>query len=72
MSLGADILRELTEAKTVSRLWEDFRYARAAADVTFDWFILSLDLLFLIGAVEFDRGRVRRMNAKPVDEGAHS
>lgn len=61
ISLGADILRLLTETKTVSRLWDDFRKARATtADVPFDWFVLSLDLLFLIGAVEFDRGRVRR------------
>lgn len=61
VTLGADILRLLTEAKTVSRLWDDFRRARTATtEVTFDWFVLSLDLLFLMGAVEFDRGRVRR------------
>jgi hypothetical protein len=60
ISLGADILRLLTETKTVSRLWDDFRSAKVATtDVTFDWFVLSLDLLFLVGAVEFDRGRVR-------------
>ncbi len=61
LSLGADILRLLTEAKTVSRLWDDFRKARpSATDVTFDWFVLSLDLLFLIGAVSLEHGRVRR------------
>lgn len=61
ISLGADILRLLTETKTVSRLWDDFRKSKVTTtDVTFDWFVLSLDLLFLVGAVEFDRGRVRR------------
>lgn len=61
ITLGADILRLLTEGKTVSRLWDDFRKARAtSAHVTFDWFVLSLDLLFLFGTVEFERGRVRR------------
>ena len=61
ISLGADILRLLPETKTVSRLWDDFRKSKVTTtDVTFDWFVLSLDFLFLVGAVEFDRGRVRR------------
>jgi len=72
VTLGADILRLLTETKTVSRLWDDFRRARVTtADVTFDWFVLSLDLLFLMGAVEFDRGRVRR-SVPRVQEGGTS
>ncbi len=71
VSLGADILRLLTETKTVSRLWEDFRNSKVTStDVTFDWFILSLDLLFLVGAVEFDRGRVRRSPQHLHDGGA--
>lgn len=61
ITLGADVLRLLPEAKTVSRLWDDFRKGRATdAHVTFDWFVLSLDLLFVLGTIEFDRGRVRR------------
>ncbi len=64
ISLGADILRLLTETMTVSRLWADFRKSKApATDVTFHGFVLSLDFLFLVGAVEFDRGRVRRSKA---------
>ncbi|HRG95354.1 MAG TPA: hypothetical protein PLR99_03830 [Polyangiaceae bacterium] len=61
VTVGADVLRLLTEAKTVSRIWDELRKARSSADaVTFDWFVLSLDLLFLMGAIEIDRGRVRR------------
>jgi hypothetical protein len=61
ISLGADILRLLSETKTVSRLWDDFkRQGEHTVAVTFDWFVLSLDLLFVLGAVDFDRGRVRR------------
>lgn len=60
VSVGGEVLRLLSEAKTVSRLWDEFRTRNElASGVTFDWFILSLDLLFLVGAVEFDRGRVR-------------
>ena len=62
VSLGADILRLLDETKTVSRLWNDFKKQGQRADaVTFDWFVLSLELLFVLGAVEFERGRVRRL-----------
>ena len=61
LTLGAEILRVLDEAKTVSRLWDDFRgRSNARDDVTFDWFVLSLDLLFILGAIELERGRVRR------------
>jgi len=66
VSLGGEVLRLLTESKTVSRLWEDLRTARApCTDVTFDWFILSLDLLFFLGAIEFERGRIRRVATEP-------
>jgi hypothetical protein len=66
VTLGADVLRLLTEPKTVSRLWDDFRKGRAmGAQVTFDWFVLSLDLLFVLGTIELERGRVRR--AEPAD-----
>ena len=64
LSVGCDILRLLDEPKTVSRLWTDVKADRVArggsAVVTFDWFILALDLLFALSAVEFERGRVSR------------
>lgn len=65
VSVSGEILRLLTESKTVSRLWDDFRKAKEQADVTFDWFVLGLDFLCLLGAVEFDRGRVRRALGSP-------
>jgi len=60
ISLGAEVLRLLNESKTVSRLWDDFGKLQGRNQVTFDWFVLSLDLLFVLGAIEADRGRVRR------------
>lgn len=59
LSVGADILRLLTDSKTVSRLWSEYR-KQSEQSVTFDWFVLGLDLLFLFGAIEFERGRIRR------------
>ncbi len=61
ITVGADVLRLLAEPKTVSRTWEE--YARASTldpRITFDWFLLSLDLLFMIGAIHLDRGRLHR------------
>jgi len=34
---------------------------RARSNVPFDWFILALDLLYLLGAIELQRGRIRRV-----------
>jgi len=61
ISVGAGILRDLNEPKTVSRLWADVRRQnRQTLQITFDWFVLSLDLLFLMGVVEYAAGRVVR------------
>ncbi len=64
--VGAVTLGLLSEPKTVSRLWSDFQQDRIASlrvpscDVTFEWFVLALDLLHLTGAVEMRSGRLER------------
>lgn len=61
LAVAGEALRSLREAKTVSRLWDDFRQrSDPRSEVTFDWFVLGLDLLFMLGAVELDQGRLRR------------
>lgn len=62
LAVGRDILQLLDEAKTVSRLWEEVREQRIGdARLTFDWFVLAMDLLYLLGLVDLDRGRVTRL-----------
>ena len=62
LTIGADLLGLLQQPKTISRLWYDFGRARVnRVPVTYDWFILALDLLASIGLVSFERGRIRRM-----------
>ena len=50
---------------TMSRLWDEVRGRRAQhapnAPIDYQWFILALDLLYTIGALDFDRGLVRRI-----------
>lgn len=67
LGVGAVLLDLLREPKTVSRLWDEFAGGRPSGReptrIGYDWFVLALDLLFLLDAVEFDRGRVQRVRA---------
>ncbi|HMV65752.1 MAG TPA: hypothetical protein PKA64_02785 [Myxococcota bacterium] len=61
LALGADVLRLLDEPKTISRVWEELAEAHAdpqRSTLTFDWFVLSLDVLFALGIVSLERGRL--------------
>ena len=64
LAVGGEVLKSLREPMTVSRLWDEIRSERSdraeAAPIGYDWFILSLDLLFIVGAVDFDRGLVHK------------
>jgi len=64
VSIGAEILDGLHTPKTVSRLWEEHRSARSRSSTrkptTYEWFILALDLLFLMGAVQIKNGVIEK------------
>lgn len=59
LGLGAALLPQLAQEQTVSSLWEFARKNPAVG--TFDRYVLALDLLHLLGAVEMqDDGLLRR------------
>ncbi len=64
VGVGATVLNLLESPKPVSRLWGDFKQARAAVPnsptITFGWFVLSLDTLFALNLIRLDHGRVTR------------
>lgn len=64
LAVGAEILPLLDEPKTISRVWDEFSDTRSRkedrAPLSYEWFVLSLDLLFIIGAIDFRAGRVAR------------
>lgn len=62
LSVGGEVLRRLDQPKTVSRLWEQMRHRQSSLldAIPYDWFLLSLDMLFIVGAVELADGRLRR------------
>lgn len=67
LSVGANVLALLPEPKTVSRVWDELVKDTAGQPaMTYDWFVLALDMLFAMGLLELERGRLRRC---PVAEG---
>jgi hypothetical protein len=68
LTVGARILQHLRQPKTVSALWEELPRQGNAAEksampLRYDGFVLALDFLFLIGAIELHEGLITR---KPV------
>ena len=64
IGVGAEVLDILKRPMTMSRLWDEVRSQRALhapnAPIEYQWFILSLDLLYTIGALDIERGLIRR------------
>ena len=65
LRVGAEVLQLLRQPKTVSRLWDEFRSRREEGvslshPVTYDWFVMALDLLYMVAAVEYDQGRLMK------------
>ncbi|MCL2848753.1 MAG: hypothetical protein FWE61_01755 [Micrococcales bacterium] len=63
LSVGATVLSLLESPTTVSGLWERYTRQLEGDDgvITFDWFALSLTMLFVIDAVSWDDlGRLER------------
>ena len=65
IGIGSDVLSLLEDPKTVSRLWDEFqqmsKMKTASLQVTYDWFVLALDLLYMLNAVSFHMGLVKRI-----------
>lgn len=60
ITVGGEILKHLEEPRSVSALWDCVRKAQVykAADVliSFDWFVLALNLLYAISAIDYRDG----------------
>ena len=64
LGVGAEILEILKRPMTVSALWDRVRARRAkppASPIAYGWFVLALDFLYVIGAVDLRDGVLRRM-----------
>ncbi len=58
------MLQLLNEPKTVSRLWTEvsrkYQGTPGMPKLTYDWFILSLDMLYAMNGISFDRGLISK------------
>ena len=70
LTVGGYVLKVLSHPKTVSALWEELNKhdeeASAATDpqrISYDWFLLALDLLYALGTIELESGLVSRRTA---------
>jgi hypothetical protein len=64
--VGGGILRLLNRPKTVSRLWEEIQKQtnekNETQKVTYNWFILALDFLFIVNAIDIERGQICKLS----------
>lgn len=65
LGVGADVLRLLSEPKTISRVWEELKELRHVLNdrgerLPFEWFVLALDLLFMTELVSLEHGVLTR------------
>lgn len=65
IEIGGEILLLLASPKTISNLWDSLKELRdnnQKTAITFDWFILALDFLYIIAAINYDAGKLRMAN----------
>ncbi len=65
LTIGAEVLNRLDKPKTVSAIWENVCKSEPetyvdVAHLSYDWFILAIDLLFAINAIEIHEGLLKR------------
>lgn len=69
LTVGGHVLTMLAYPKTVSALWDELnRHDDGLAiahprKITYDWFLLALDLLYALGTIELESGLVARRTA---------
>ena len=67
LSIGSMIFDRLNEPTTVSRLWDEMRELHQGRPISYAWFLLAVDLLFVLNLVWFDQdGLLRRGHQRPM------
>jgi hypothetical protein len=65
LAIGARVLSLLDSPSTMSNIWELLASQVSADDskalLSFEWFVLALDLMFLLGKLEYSGGWLQRV-----------
>jgi hypothetical protein len=62
LTVGATLLAGLERPMTISALWQSVQ-EEGASSLSFDWFVLALDLLHILGTVQLREGLLVRASA---------
>mgnify|MGYP003625179679 FL=1 len=66
ISVAAEVHELINEKSTISSLWNELNEmlskSMRGGEISYDWFILSVDLLFLFGFIESELGFIKRIN----------
>lgn len=61
LTLAGKVFDGLDTPRTVSGVWDEFRVYQQSRPIAYSWFILAVDLLFMLGLVWLDQdGLIRR------------
>lgn len=64
LTVGGDILTQLDEPRSVSELWDRVRAVRNSGNpsnaISFDWFVLALNLLYAVTTIDYHEGVVAK------------
>ena len=60
IGLGAKIIANIAKPISIVKLWDILRNDKSIG--TYERFILALDLLFIVGAIKFSKGLIRKSN----------
>ena len=65
LTVGSEVLGLLDRSRTVSSVWEEIRGGKSDGKprLSYDWFVLSLDLLFLMGAIRLIDGSLAKSHS---------
>lgn len=65
LTIGGEIINLLESPRTVSSLWNELVAIREGGTrprIRYDWFVLALDMLFTLGAINLGNDNLLRAN----------
>lgn len=66
ISVASEVYPLIKRKSTVSSIWYDLqkqhRISLRVGEVSYDWFILALDFLYIMGKVDYQNGNIRKVN----------
>lgn len=67
LTVAGAILKLLEKQRTVSSVWEELSVAKGGAHIriSYDWFVLALDLLFIMNAIALCDGLLTKSRTTP-------